>query len=139
MKLFLDTGPIVAFFNNDDTHHERAREVLGAIASGELEYDRLFISDYIFDEAVTVVSARTRNYALAETMGNALRDSNVIQLLWVDELVFEEAWKGFVKFKDTGLSFTDICSVTLMREYGIDTVFSFDKHFHLFKELNVLN
>lgn len=43
MKVFIDTGPIVAFFNRDDALHEDATRVFSALSSGSPGFPELFI------------------------------------------------------------------------------------------------
>ena len=97
-----------------------------------------FISDYVFDEAVTVISVRTRNHELAERLGTALRESKVIRMLRVDESAFEAAWNEFAVMKGSGMSFTDCTSIALMRRHGIGAIFSFDRHFIAYREFMVV-
>lgn len=40
--LFVDTNALVAVFNEDDEHHDRANAVLDGIGSGDLPYGPLF-------------------------------------------------------------------------------------------------
>ena len=138
MKLFIDTGPIVAYYNRDYNYHQKAREIFKKISLGSLAFTDLYISDYIFDEAVTVVSARTGNYDLAVELGNALKDSQVIHMLRVDERIFKMAWQKFIRLKDSGISFTDCTSIALMKDYKIKAAFSFDKHFRIHRNIKVI-
>lgn len=138
MKLFIDTGPIVAYYNMDDTYHQKASEIFQKMSDGSLTFADLYISDYIFDEAVTVISTRTGNYDLAIKLGNALKNSHIIHMLKVDERIFEMAWRQFIKLKGSGISFTDCTSIVLMKEYKIKTAFSYDKHFRMHRGIKVI-
>jgi hypothetical protein len=123
MSAFIDTSAIVAYYNSRDQHHTQAVEILSRAIRGE--YGRLFTSDYVFDEAVTVTLVRTKNLALAVRLGEVLLNSE-IEVLRVDEDAFNLAWKIF---KDANLSFTDCTILALMRLYGIPTLITFDRGF----------
>ncbi len=136
MKLFIDTGPIVAYYNTDDSLHDAAKQVFDDLASGVLEFSAIYTSDYIFDECITVIGARTKKYDLAIQLGNAILSSEVIELIPIDDPVFKTAWQIYKVHKGSGLSFTDSSSIALMRSYDIQTIFTFDKHFLISKDIN---
>ncbi|WP_457554992.1 type II toxin-antitoxin system VapC family toxin [Candidatus Pyrohabitans sp.] len=123
MPAFIDTSAIVAYYNSRDQHHTQAVEILSRAIKGE--YGRLFISDYVFDEAVTVTLVRTKNLGLALMLGEVLLNSE-IEILRVDEDAFTLAWEIF---RDAKMSFTDCTSLALMRLYGIPTIITFDRGF----------
>lgn len=54
MEIFLDTSFLVAFYNKKDKNHSKARRLIS-----EADKDTTFvISDYAFDEILTVLLAR---------------------------------------------------------------------------------
>ena len=123
MPAFIDTSAIVAYYNSRDQHHRQAVEILSRAIKGE--YGSLFISDYVFEEAVTVTLVRTKNLELAVRLGEVLLNSE-IEILRVDEDAFTLAWEIF---RDAKMSFTDCTSLALMRLYGIPTIITFDRGF----------
>lgn len=54
MKIFLDTSFLVAFYNKKDKNHLSARRFI----SNEDNGGSFVISDYIFDEVLTVLMVR---------------------------------------------------------------------------------
>jgi uncharacterized protein len=139
VKLFIDSGPLVAHFNSDDFLHDQAERTFSAFASGRLDFKHFYISDYIFDECVNVIGSRTKRFDLARILGDALISSNVISIIHVDENLFLESWKIFKRFEGSGLSFTDSSSIAIMEQWGIDSIFSFDKHFQMFGDFRILS
>jgi len=127
MSAFIDTGVFVAARNKRDINHEKAVNLLREALKGK--YGRIYTSDYIFDEAVTVALVRTRKSDIAIDMGNFILSSKKLRILHVDKLVFMDAWRIFKKYVNKKLSFTDAVSIALMRRYNIDYIMSFDKHF----------
>ncbi|RLE86496.1 MAG: VapC toxin family PIN domain ribonuclease [Thermoprotei archaeon] len=127
MSAFIDTGVFVAARNKRDINHEKAVNLLREALKGK--YGRIYTSDYIFDEAVTVALVRTRKPDIAIDIGNFILSSKKLRILHVDKLVFMDAWRIFKKYVNKKLSFTDAVSIALMRRYNIDYIMSFDKHF----------
>lgn len=130
MRLFLDTGAIVALHNRDDEHHTEAKELFDRIAAGELSVTKLYTSDYILDESITTCYARTANRKVATELGRALLESKSIVMLRVDETILQGAWRVFSEsFLDVPLSFTDCTTYTLSQTHSIPHVFTFDSDF----------
>jgi hypothetical protein len=130
MKLFIDTGAFVAKHNKKDVNHEKATNTFQEILKGEAGVTRMYTSDYIVDEAVTVALARTRSHKDAVEVGEAIINSKAVEILKVDEDIFQKAWKIFKDYEE-GFSFTDCTSFALMKNYEINHVFTFDDHFDI--------
>ncbi len=89
----------------------------------------LYTSDYVFDESVTLALVRTKRYEIAIDIGKFILSSGRLKILFVDRIVFSDAWRIFVKYSSRRLSFTDATSIALIKRYNIDYIMSFDKHF----------
>ncbi len=94
------------------------------------------ISDYIFDETVTVVFWRGKKLSFAIETGNDLKES--VQIIAVSELIFEEAWKIF-KSRIKNFSFTDCTTLAIMKKKGINNISTFDKDFKNVEGINVID
>lgn len=129
MRLFIDSGALVARHNRDDEHHQEAVDLFDNIASGKLPYMKMYCSDYIADEAITTCRVRTRSHRSAVELGEAILTSKSIVVLRVDEAVFQEAWDLFKRLEDLELSFTDCTTASLARKHGILDIFTFDRAF----------
>lgn len=127
VAVFIDTGIFVAARNKRDLHHERATSLLKIALKGS--YGAMYTSDYILDEAVTVALVRTGKPEIAIDVGNFILSSRKLRIVYVDKVIFEEAWKIFTKYSEKKLSFTDATSIAIMKIYNIDFIMSFDKHF----------
>jgi len=130
MAIFIDTGIFVAFHNTRDKNHERAIEIIKAIASGQ--HGAAYTSDYVFDEAVTVTLTRTRRHDVALRLGEMLLGIEIqpfVTILNLDEGAFRASWHLFTAITDRGLSFTDCTSLALLKAHGIEYLASFDTDF----------
>ena len=67
MSIFIDTNIFVALRNENDINHEKSKEIMKKALLGE--YGTIYTSDYVFDEAVTVALARTKNVDFAKDIG----------------------------------------------------------------------
>lgn len=133
--IFLDTNVIVSYAIETDTNHIKADKIMSEISSGK--YGNLFISNFIFDESVTVIFVRSKNLTTAIKAGENLKISTTI--LEVDKSVFEDAWKTFKGQEETAFSFTDCTIIELMKKNGINNIATFDEDFTKVKEINVIN
>lgn len=127
MALILDTSFLVALRNRRDKNHEKAKSLMRKALSGDL--GTIWVSDYIFDEAVTLALTRSRRPEIAQDLGNYILGSRKIRLAFLSPQEFREAWKLFCQFLDRGFSFTDCTVLSQSQKLGIENIFSFDSHF----------
>ncbi len=123
--LFLDAGFIIALEAEDDQHHESASNHWQNLSKN---LPLIVTTTYIFDEVLTFFSSRKR-HAKAVEIGNNLLESNLIELIQVDEELFQNGWKFFQKHQDKTFSLTACISFVVMNERKIKSALSFDKHF----------
>lgn len=131
MTVLVDTGVLYADHDNDASRHEAASEALEVIYDGN--YGQPFVSEYIYDEAVTLTLKRTGSSSDATTLGKRLRGSDpfprAFEMLHVSSAIFTDAVTVFEEYDDHGLSFTDTVTVALCRRHDMDSVLSFDDDF----------
>lgn len=130
MTVLVDTGVLYADHDTDATRHDAASEALEAVYDGE--FGAPYISDYIYDEAVTLALTRAGAGA-AQSLGARLRGADpypsVYEVLGVSSAVFADAVEVFERYGDQALSFTDATTVALRRRHGLDRILSFDDDF----------
>jgi predicted nucleic acid-binding protein len=131
MTVLVDTGVLYADHDTDATRHETASDALDAVYDGSL--GQPYVSDYIYDEAVTLTLTRAGSFPAAERLGRRLRGVDpyprAYELLRVSAAVFDDAVAVFERYDDQDLSFTDATSVALCRRHDIDGILSFDDDF----------
>ena len=132
MTLFIDASVFCAYANKDDVHHEKAVAIINDVVAGT--YGKALTTDYVFDEAVTVVLRRS-NKKNAVELGDFLLNSEVF-VAKIDASIFQQAWKLFKKSE--GLSFTDCTIVAFMKSFSIDVIATFDKGFKTLGSLNIV-
>jgi len=100
-------------------------------------YGEAYITDYIFDETVTVALQKTKKILKAIEVGNKLRKS--LPIIPMEKTHFIDAWEIFRNQKNTRLSFTD-CTILAVMEYKkIQQLATFDKDFIKIKNITVIS
>lgn len=123
--IFADTSAIVAYFDRNDQRHEEAKSIFGKIVKKRI---RILITDYIFDECITIILSRA-GHENAIKAGEFILNSNIIEFVWLDESLKLKAWEFFKKHSDKNYSFTDCTSFILMKERKLRYFFAFDNDF----------
>ncbi|QPV64316.1 type II toxin-antitoxin system VapC family toxin [Halosimplex litoreum] len=131
MSVVIDSGVFYAHADIDATRHDVAVRAFDALIDGE--EGRPYVSDYLYDEAVTLTLSRTGSFEQAKRVGRRMRGAteypDLVTLEHVDRSVFRDAVDTFERFDDQGLSFTDATTIALLEKRGIDSVLSFDDDF----------
>jgi hypothetical protein len=128
VRLFTDTSAFIAIEDTDDENHTLALEYREKIQHGETPFIRLYTSNYILDESLTLLRMKC-GHEVAVAFRETIEASKLINILWVDEATEKIAWEIFKKNRDKDFSFTDCTSFALMKREAIHTAFTFDKHF----------
>ncbi|MGQ4554908.1 PIN domain-containing protein [Halobellus sp. GM3] len=131
MTVLVDTGVLYADHDTDATRHDSAAAALEAVYDGEMGHP--YISDYVFDEAITLARRRTGSFSSAKHLSDRLRGVRgypaVYEMLHVSATVFDDAVAVFERYDDQRLSFTDATTIALTERHSIDRVLSFDDDF----------
>jgi len=131
--IFVDTSAFLASVNRRDIHHFKAIDFKDTcLKTGQT----LITSDYVLDESYTIIRHRA-GHTIAVQFGDALRESQLIQIEYVTPEIIKGAWKLFKAFADHDFSFTDCTSFALMERLHINTAFTFDTHFKEYGRFNV--
>lgn len=121
-RVFLDTSALYAYINAKDPDHKKIKKFLNGF-KGEV-----VITNYIFDEIVTLVLARL-GHDKAVLVGDILNKSPQVERMWVTQSDEKNAWAIFVSRKDKGYSFTDCISFVVMKRLKISKCLALDSHF----------
>lgn len=131
MTVLVDTGVLYADHDVDATQHEEASDALNAVYDGAFGHP--YVSDYMYDEAITLTRTRGESFAAAKQLGERLRGVDpfpqTYEMLRVSAAVFADAVELFERYADQSLSFTDATTVALYGRHDVDHVLSFDDDF----------
>lgn len=131
MTVLVDTGVLYADHDTDASRHDAASAALEA--TYDREFGVAYVTDYIYDEAVTLTLKRTGSFPAAKRIGRRLRGvdpyPSTFELLRVSGSGFADAVDVFERYDDQELSFTDATTVAVCERRDIDRVLSFDDDF----------
>ena len=131
MTVLVDTGVLCADHDTTASRHKAASTALESVYDGR--FGQPYVSEYVYDEAVTLTYKRRSSIAAAKRLGERIRgiDSypKAYELLYVSKSLFSDAIAIFERYDDQELSFTDAILVAQYRDHSIDALLSFDDDF----------
>jgi uncharacterized protein len=133
MAVFLDTGFYFALLAEKDENHERSKEILVELVDGH--YGAIYTSDYVLDEAMTLINARThgnRKDLLEKMQDYFLNDEPIAQLVNINHTWLSEIGQLQLTMtaENNPVSFTDASNVIACQRLEIPQIVAFDGHYH---------
>ncbi|MFW9906595.1 MAG: type II toxin-antitoxin system VapC family toxin [Candidatus Thorarchaeota archaeon] len=129
--IFLDSGFVFAYVNSDDPHHADVLPLMVRILKGE--FGKIFISDFIITEVLTLSRVRTKSCECAKSIDELLKrkkkKKDIFFKLYIDQTILKETTEKFHKYCDSGFTHTDCSILVLMQMYSIGFLATFDSHF----------
>ena len=123
MNIFVDTAAFLAVLNANDQFHRSARQIWDEILSSD---SPLFSSNYVILETTALLQHRFGIEALRLFESDILP---VIEIACVDEAIHKQGMSALLAANRRSLSLADCTSFEIMRQIGLDEVFTFDPHF----------
>ena len=133
--ILIDSNVLIAYFNEADKNHILARQVLKRIENSS--YGDAIISDYIFNELITVTLLKKKSKNTAIETGKEIIKSK-IRILKVNRKIFQRAWELFQKYS-LKMSFTDFTNLAILSLLKIKDIATFDKDFKKIKNIKVID
>jgi predicted nucleic acid-binding protein len=124
-QIFLDSGYVVALEGTDDQHHAPA---IAHWKAFRRQKPRLVTTSLVFAEIIAFVLRRGR-HDVALRVGQSLLKDQTIEMIHVDQALFESGWDYFRRHSDKRYSLTDCVSFVVMEQRGIRQALAFDRHF----------
>ena len=128
MLVFIDTSALKAYYDSGDGFHAKARNFMQKVSRREIPISSFVTTDYVLDEAVTIVRF-AHSHEKAVELAQASLSSKLLKVEYTDEETFREALELFRKYSDKLWSFTDCVSFTAMKRSDATKAFAFDDHF----------
>ena len=123
MKIFIDTAAFLAILNANDQFHPAARQSWQTIIESD---SVLFSSNYVLLETTALLQHRFGIEAVRLFESDILP---VVEVHWINELIHKQAMGALLAANRRALSLVDCTSFEIMRQFGMDTAFTFDPHF----------
>jgi len=124
--IFVDTSAFYAMHVGTCEEHRTAVEIRDKIAAGQ--FGSMVTTNYVLDELATLLRIRVGHEAAVE-VGEAIRSSASVEIVWVSPKLEGSAWDLFKKREDSDFSFTDCTSFIVMKSRRMTRAFAFDRHF----------
>ena len=122
MEIFIDSS---AFFILGDQDSEEGQEVKSFIYDRKLH---LVTTNFILGETLSLVTKRIGK-AKGIEVGEIILKSGIVRVVYLDELLQEDAWKLYKRYKDKDFDFIDATSFVFCQRHGIREAVTLDRHF----------
>ena len=129
MKLFIDTW---GWFTLRDRKESRHQEVKDFYHRFRGQKGIIYTSDYVLDEMITLLFRRLPFKSAKESITKLDKaiEGGYLHVDWITPERFEKAKGLRLKYQDKPkISFTDLTSMVIMKERGIEDVITEDEHF----------
>ena len=124
-ELFLDTGFAIALASPRDQHHRRAAELANEIKANA---SRLVTTQAIVLEIGNSLSKQNHRSAAVRLI-TSLRTDETVEILTIDDPLFDKSFALFANRDDKEWSLTDCMSFVVMETRGITDALTPDEHF----------
>jgi len=127
--LFIDTWGWVALGHRKDPRHYEVKALYKELRS---QGARLYTSDYVLDELITLLIRREAFEGAVRFIDGLLHaaEQGMLSIEKITSGRFASTWALRKKLQDKPrISFTDLTSMALMKEIGIQVVLTDDEHF----------
>jgi len=129
--IFLDSGFVYAYVNDKESRHQIAKKYMQKILIGE--FGIIFISNFIYDEVLTLSLARTKGCIVGEKIKKFFKKESkgkkVIKMVNINDSLMKNTDTLFDKYCSAGLSFTDCSIIATMNENKIEYLATFAEEF----------
>lgn len=122
-QIIVDSDAFVGLMWEKDELHARVTKLFTHLQKKHIQ---LTTTSAVVAETATVLSHR-KDQALARKFLDVLIESSSIPVIWIDELVYNEALTLFKKQTKKGTSYTDCVNAVVCRKLELTHIFSFDR------------
>ena len=123
-KVFIDADAFVGLYVADDAHYKEAARIALILHEARVEVTTSF---FVLGEAATVISQKAGiEYARKFLNSISFEEMTVFDLNYE---IFMKAREIFAGQTSKNFRFSDAVNIALIKEHGIDAVFSFDNHY----------
>lgn len=127
--VFVDTWGWMALGHRREPRHEKVQVFYRKLRAQQIP---IYTSDYVLDELITLLFRRenfTESVRFVDGLFAAIAQGHLLMERVTSER-FATTWELRKQFQDkTGISFTDLTSMAIMRDLRISHVLTADEHF----------
>ncbi len=122
-QVFVDTSAVLALLSASDAMHARARRVFARLREREAN---LLTTSYVLVETHALLARRLGLGAVRSFREDL---APLLEVVWVDEPLHEEALDLLLARGRRGLSLVDAVSFVTLGRRRVEEAFAFDEHF----------
>lgn len=128
MKVFIDTGPLIAILVKTDIWHKKCLEKYNQYRT---EDSLFFTNIFVLSELYTRILYDYGSGALKVTIDRIikLQKDEKLRVFQIEDGIFKDSEDTMIKFSEHNLSFTDASIYSLIKSFKLDEVFTLDKGF----------
>lgn len=128
MRVFADTSAWLATEIRNDLNYKKA---ITHKAFLQRERAQVLTNDYVMAETYTRLIYDKHFKAAADFHQKVKKGAKegILIILEVDSSQRERAWEELKRYSDHKLSFTDATIIVHFKQYKLDEIFTFDRHF----------
>jgi len=123
--VFLDTSAWLALTNKSDTFHAKAKKARSKLLKAK---SKCYVTDYVIVEVANSLSRSPWRSAAIQLI-TSIHSSETIEIIRIDQDMYDEAWNLYTSRKDKEWGLTDCTSFVVMNRYAIRDAFTNDHHF----------
>jgi predicted nucleic acid-binding protein len=123
MNVFVDTSAILSLLDPNDISHVLAAKVWRRLTG---EKDKLLTTNYVVVETCSLLQARSGLQAVREFQAAIVPLLNIV---WINEEMHKDALEAMLLANQRRLSLVDCSSMMIAKQYNIQSIFAFDRHF----------
>lgn len=128
MKIFLDTGVLIALFIEKDAWHNQC---VRKYKEYKKEHSIFFTNLFVLSEFYTRILYDYGKTALKQVIYNIakLQNEDKLRIFQTDAGIFKNSEEMMLKFTEHQLSFTDASIYSLTKSFKLDEIFTLDAGF----------
>jgi predicted nucleic acid-binding protein len=132
-RVFIDSSFWIAFRNDEQTHHVRAKELVAGLFDERAEF---LTTPFVFAE---IHATFTRSQKIREKIISDFWENPLMHLAEVSAEDHQAAIALLRKYRDKTYPFCDAVSFIVMQRLKIERAAAFDVHFRQFGQFEVLS
>lgn len=122
--ILVDADILVAMIKRDDSNHLKSERVFNSFENTKVSF---IITNYVFSEAVTVISQKINHQTAIGFISNMKSTDSIISVKWITPEIEEDAIEIFKQQTSKNVSFIDCTNMALVKHENLDAIFSFDE------------
>lgn len=126
LNIFVDSDAFIALIKHNDSNHQRAKLIFEKLQDTTVNF---ITSNYVFSEVITVLSQRVDHQTAIIFIQNMQSGDNMFVIERIDREAEEKAVQIFINQTSKNVSFVDCTNIALIKQKGLDGIFSFDEDY----------